>query len=43
MYQIPYGYNLHTVYLSSLESKCIMPCDLKDSSESDGLYKVCSF
>ncbi len=34
------GFILHTVYLSSLESKCIMPDDLKDCTEIEGLYKV---
>jgi hypothetical protein len=28
------------VYLSSLELKCIMPCDLKDCSEVEGFYKI---
>lgn len=40
LFKIPVGYNLHTIYLSSLESKCIMPCDLKDSSDAEGLYQV---
>ncbi|CAF0708860.1 unnamed protein product [Brachionus calyciflorus] len=38
--KVPIGYNLHTVYLSSLETKCIMPCDLKECSDIEGLYKM---
>lgn len=38
--KIPIGYNVHTIYLSSLESKCIMPNDLRDCSDAEGLYRV---
>ena len=35
------GYNLHTIYLSSLEAKCIMPCDLICSEDkADGFFKI---
>lgn len=35
------GYNLHTVYLSSLEAKCITPCDLIDSEDKvNGYFKI---
>jgi hypothetical protein len=42
--KIPIGYNLKTIFLSSLESKCIMPSDLKNCShQSEGgldLFKI---
>ncbi len=35
------GYNLHTVYLSSLEAKCVMPCDLVSSEDKvNGYFKI---
>ncbi|RMZ92951.1 hypothetical protein BpHYR1_024288 [Brachionus plicatilis] len=37
---VPIGYSLITIYLSSLETKCIMPSDLKESADADGLYKM---
>lgn len=35
------GYSLFTVYLSSLEAKCIMPCDLTESEDKvAGFFKI---
>lgn len=39
--KIPIGYSLHTVYLSSLESKCVMPNDLKETNDFEGFYRIC--
>jgi hypothetical protein len=35
------GYNIHTVYLSSLEAKCIMPCDIVSMDDKiNGYFKI---
>jgi hypothetical protein len=38
--KLPPGYYLHILYLSSLELKCIMPNDLKECNDIEGLYKI---
>ena len=38
--KMPIGYALHSVFLSSIESKCIMPDDLEACEDAEGFYQV---